>query len=169
MPLLYRPILLAAALTYVLWGHSGSTASEARLFHNAEIDRELLLELVNAQRTEGAYCGGSFYPPVEALGWNSKLEEAALIHSRDMHKHGQFGHQGSDGSLLRNRVDSVGYLWRSIGENIAMGHGHNEHTVIRGWMDSSGHCANIMRKGFSEMGIARSGPYWTQVLAAPRP
>jgi hypothetical protein len=47
--------------------------------------------------------------------------------------------------------------------------------VVQGWLDSPGHCENIMDPRFAEMGIAyaaghasRRGVYWVQLLAAPR-
>ena len=46
--------------------------------------------------------------------------------------------------------------------------------VVQGWLDSPGHCENIMDPRFAEMGIAyaaghaKRGLYWVQVLAAPR-
>jgi uncharacterized protein YkwD len=47
--------------------------------------------------------------------------------------------------------------------------------AVKGWLDSPGHCENIMDPRFAEMGIAyaqghamKHGLYWVQVLAAPR-
>ncbi|MGO1693891.1 MAG: CAP domain-containing protein [Marinobacter sp.] len=47
--------------------------------------------------------------------------------------------------------------------------------VVDGWLSSPGHCANIMRVEFTEMGAARIeapgskySPVWTQVFARPR-
>ncbi len=41
-----------------------------------------------------------------------------------------------------------------------------EKKVIEGWLNSSGHCKNIMNGSVTEMGIATSGDYWTQVFAS---
>ena len=47
--------------------------------------------------------------------------------------------------------------------------------VVQGWLNSPGHCANMMSPGFTEMGVAfvvdrksEAGIYWTQVLATPQ-
>ena len=47
--------------------------------------------------------------------------------------------------------------------------------VVRGWLDSPGHCENIMDPRFEEMGIAyaagrsgRRGLYWVQLFAEPQ-
>jgi uncharacterized protein YkwD len=64
----------------------------------------------------------------------------------------------------------------SSGENIAYGPKTAEE-VVQGWLDSPGHCENIMDPRFAEMGIAfaaghasRRGLFWVQLLALhPRP
>ena len=47
--------------------------------------------------------------------------------------------------------------------------------VVQGWIDSPGHCANLMRSSYKELGAAKvSNPsstykvYWTQVLGKSR-
>ena len=35
-------------------------------------------------------------------------------------------------------------------------------------LDSPGHCENIMNGNVTEMGVATSGSYWTQVFAKPK-
>jgi uncharacterized protein YkwD len=76
-----------------------------------------------------------------------------------------FSHTGSNGSTVGERVTKAGFVWRSCGENIAKGY-PNEETVVQGWINSAGHCKNIMNPGFTLMGIAKSGDYWTQVFAS---
>lgn len=46
------------------------------------------------------------------------------------------------------------------GENIAYGYGSPEY-VMSGWMNSSGHCSNILG-GHSALGVGHSQSYWTQ-------
>jgi len=41
-----------------------------------------------------------------------------------------------------------------------------EKSVIEGWIKSSGHCKNIMKPAYKEIGVARKGNYWTLVLGA---
>ena len=57
-----------------------------------------------------------------------------------------------------------------VGENVAMGP-PNADAVMKGWLGSPGHCANIMTPGFKEMAVAYAlNPnteyeiYWTQVF-----
>jgi uncharacterized protein YkwD len=58
------------------------------------------------------------------------------------------------------------------GENIAYGYS-SVGTVMKGWEDSSGHCANIMSKSANEVGLAcvtnnQGTPYWTMVLGTKK-
>lgn len=131
------------------------------------IDQQELLNLVNQVRQNGCNCGDEYFPPVNPVVWNDTLEKAAQNHSDDMDKKGFFSHTGSDGSSAGDRITDVGYFWSTYGENIAAGYS-SEQTVIQGWLDSDGHCKNIMNGNFTEMGIATKGAYWTQVFAAKK-
>jgi len=125
---------------------------------------EKILEMVNSLRESGCNCGSTTYPPVPELSLNDNLIQAAKIHSDDMHDNDFFSHQGSDGSSVGTRVQSAGYSWKSVGENIAFGQSTAQQ-VMNAWLNSAGHCANIMNASRDEMGIARKGNYWTQVFA----
>jgi uncharacterized protein YkwD len=90
-----------------------------------------------------------------------------------MAQHHYFEHTDLAGQTPADRVRAVGYHERLVGENIAYGPASVEEAV-RGWLDSPGHCENIMDPRFVEMGIAfatghaeRHGLYWVQVLAEP--
>ena len=50
-------------------------------------------------------------------------------------------------------VSRRGYRYRTVGENLAVGYGTADR-VVRGWMNSPGHRANILQHGFDEVGIA---------------
>lgn len=129
-----------------------------------ELDKKKLLALVNHYRQKGCDCGSEYYPPTETVVWNHSLENAAQIHSDDMDKNNFFSHTGSDGKEAGNRIFNAGYNWETWGENIAYGY-VTEEEAITGWMNSEGHCKNIMNPNFKEMGVATSGIYWTQVFA----
>jgi len=125
-----------------------------------------LLRLVNEYRSKGCNCGTTAMPPVAALVWNTKLETAATKHSQEMEKTNVFSHKGQNGSNAGQRISAEGYTWRTWGENIANG-SLDEKSVMEGWISSEGHCKNIMNANFKEMGVGKSGKFWTQVLAAP--
>jgi uncharacterized protein YkwD len=61
-----------------------------------------------------------------------------------------------------------------VAENIAAG-ARDADSVVRGWLNSPGHCANIMGAQYREMGVAYvydkksdAGIYWSQVFASPK-
>lgn len=141
-------------------GSSGSTTG------TSTVDKTTMLRLVNEARKKGWSCGATYMPPVDTVVWNSKLEQAALLHSQDMNKNSYFDHTGLDGSTPATRITAVGYTWQAVGENIARGY-TSEKAVVDAWLASEGHCKNIMNKLFTEMGVARDGNYWTQEFGKP--
>ena len=129
-----------------------------------------VLALVNASRSEARMCGATSHDAVSALTWNNLLAQAALAHSGDMAANNFFSHDGSDGLSVADRVETAGYPWRAVGENIAAGQvDHAE--VHQGWVGSPAHCRNIMNPLFSEVGAAcvrdpgtDFGTYWVVVF-----
>ena len=134
----------------------------------------IILELVNAARAQARNCGDRPFGAAPPVAWNAQLAQAALAHSSDMATHRQFSHQGSDGSESAQRATRAGYRWRHIGENIAAGQ-ISPQEAVEGWIESPGHCANLMNPQFSEMGAGYAVsrvrlpgfPYWTQVFGTP--
>lgn len=132
------------------------------------------LRVVNAARAKARKCGTTAFPAAPPLELSELLGRAALAHAKDMAQHSSFEHVGSDGSRPADRVTRVGYKWRNVAENIAAGVPDVE-TVIQGWIDSPGHCANLMDPRYKEMGIAffvdmksAADIYWAQVFATRR-
>lgn len=141
-------------------------AGMAESFAQKAIDKKLLLELVNQARSKSCRCGGEKQKATTPLQWDEALERAAEKHANDMAAGEFFSHTGSDQSSVSDRVDREQFEWRAVGENIAMGH-QDEKMVVEGWMNSPGHCKNIMSPDFKYMGVAVSadGKYWVQVFA----
>ena len=139
----------------------------------SDIDKEMLTH-VNDVRSQARNCGSVNYPATTALSWNCTLEDVAYEHSRDMGDHNFFSHTGSDGLAPGDRVRNAGYDWSAVGENIAAGQ-QSVDTVMTAWLDSSGHCANIMYSSYTEFGAASYSVdgsdfpiYWTQIFTRPR-
>ncbi len=131
-----------------------------------QIDVAKLVYLVNEARKVSRYCGDEYFYSAGTVVWDEKIVEASQIHSDDMNSNNFFDHQGSDGTNAGERLHRVKYSWQTWGENIAKGY-DSEESVVAGWLDSPGHCVNIMNQDFIQMGIAVSGVYWTQVFAKP--
>jgi uncharacterized protein YkwD len=130
-----------------------------------DVNKQVLLRLVNGIRRTGCSCGSVKMPPVNSVVWNERLETAAKIHCKDMDKNNFLGHKGSDGSLPTDRVTKTGFVWTICGENIADGV-QTEQQVFEIWVHSHEHCQNMMNREFKFMAVARSGNYWTQVFAS---
>ncbi len=134
-----------------------------------------ILALVNAARAQPRTCGTQAFGPARPLAWNPLLGQAALAHSTDMARKRYFNHKQPDGSVAADRATQAGYRWARVGENIASGQRTPEEAVAS-WLDSPGHCANIMNPTFTEMGAAYAinphnrnrTAYWTQVFGTPR-
>lgn len=127
-----------------------------------------VLVLVNANRAAGANCGSAgTFGSAAPLAMNDELRCAARNHSMDMAVRGYFSHTSPDGDGPGDRIEAAGYEYSWWGENIAWGY-PSPDAVVNGWMNSPGHCANIMRPEFTEIGVGYySGNYWTQTFGRP--
>lgn len=139
-----------------------------------------MLAAVNQVRQKGQYCGGRLYPPVGAVSWDNRLEQAALKHAEDLLRMNvgrtastiALSHTGSDGSTVRERVTRTGYRWSLVGENIGWGFpGMSLEQAVAGWVNSTAHCANLMTADFTQMGLVNlrsaQGEFWVQVFGKP--
>jgi uncharacterized protein YkwD len=94
-----------------------------------------------------------------ALKDNAKLRKAAFAHSADMVTESYFDHTAPAGDTFVDRVLGAGYAKRndawSLGENLAWGTGDlsTPAGVMQAWMNSAGHKANILKRGYRELGI----------------
>jgi uncharacterized protein YkwD len=135
-----------------------------------------LLASINYARSVGLNCGGVAYAPVCPLRWDAQLQTAANVHSVDMATNNFFAHPGTNGLRLDSRISATGYVYSSVGENIAGGQ-QTVADVIAGWIGSASHCANLMNPVFQDVGVscqknakynpALAGsydPYWTMEL-----
>lgn len=126
---------------------------------NASVAQQIL-DLVNAERV-AAGCG--------ALTADARLDAAAQGHAEDMKANGYFSHTSLDGRSMSDRISAAGYRFTAAGENIAQGYG-NAQSVMQGWMNSSGHKANILNCSYRHLGVGyvegSGGPWWVQNFGA---
>ena len=94
-----------------------------------------------------------------------QLASTAQAHTQDQANNNTMSHTGSNGSSPGERAAAAGYPSRFVGENVAYGYRTAEQ-VMNGWMNSSGHRANILRCGYKNIGIGyvSQGNYWTQLF-----
>ncbi len=123
-----------------------------------------ILKEVNQLRASGCKCGNKRMAATHSLSWNDQLSEAAKRHALDIATRRQLDHTGRDGSSVSKRVSDTGYSWSAVAENIAYGY-WDIPSVIQGWVDSPGHCRNMMNPDYKEVAVYRKGDYWVMVLA----
>ena len=139
----------------------------------AQVATQVLL-LVNEARRQPRRCGKQQFKAVPPLTLNERLLGAAIAHAKDMAKRGVVSHEGADGSSPGDRATRAGYVWKSVGENVAAGQ-LSAAEVVAGWLSSPGHCVNIMDADFTQMAVAyviepkqELGIFWAQVFGRPR-
>jgi uncharacterized protein YkwD len=130
-------------------------------FKLSDAEQEVL-ELTNAERKDNDL------PPLKI---GPLLTKVARAHSENMAKQGKMSHV-LDGKNPAERVKAAGYLFRGLGENVGFGP-RKPADMMKLWMESKHHRANILNKTFREIGIgiardARGTPYYTQVFAVKR-
>lgn len=128
-----------------------------------------VVSLVNEKRAAGAVCGGVTLAPTSPVRIDQTLVCVARAHSRDMANAGYFDHTSLDGATPFDRLARAGYDFRAAAENVAMGQPDPER-VVESWMESDGHCRNILSPMFEDMGVGvaldrKSRMVWTQVFA----
>jgi len=153
------------------WGGEGEQTGGDNNLEPEQIDA---LALINQARSISRQCGDKVFNAVSPVTWNEVLYEAALKHSNDMATLNFFNHTGSNGYNAGTRIVEAGYNWKVYMENIAAGQ-KTVHSVVDGWLNSPGHCANIMNPSITEIGLAYMkntastyGIYWTLNGAAPK-
>lgn len=117
-----------------------------------------ILKLVNVEREKAG---------VTSLAYCENLSKVALKKSMDMATNNYFSHNsptyGSPFDMMREFKINYSYA----GENIAKGH-PNAEAVVKGWLNSPGHRANILNSNFATMGIgyvsSNNTTYWTQMF-----
>lgn len=130
-----------------------------------------LVQLVNQARSKGRQCGTKSMPAVPPVTFDAELSEAAQAHAKDMAVRNYFSHDSLDGRSFVARIRATGYAGSPAGENIASGFTTAEAT-LQGWLNSPGHCVNLMDPDFADMGLGyavREDPsystgvtYWVQ-------
>jgi uncharacterized protein YkwD len=84
---------------------------------------------------------------------NEVLSKAAYKKLEDMFTKGYWDHTGPNGETAWDFITGSGYRYLLAGENLARGF-NNSEDVIRAWMESPTHKANILNNRFTEIGVA---------------
>jgi uncharacterized protein YkwD len=138
---------------------AGPVACESAEARPAQVSERIVVRstlcLLNAERHRHG---------LRPLRLNDRLSRAARAHSQDMARHGYFDHNSRNGSSFVARIRRTGYLtgarrWK-VAENIAWGTNWlaSPRAIMKAWMDSPGHRANILDGSYREIGIGVATP-----------
>ena len=96
---------------------------------------------------------------------NWELSRVARYKSQDMLDNRYFSHTSPTYGSPFQMIKAFGLSYRTAGENIAKGYA-SPQAVVNGWMNSSGHRANILNVSYTQIGIGyvAQGNYWTQMF-----
>ena len=121
------------------------------------IEREVV-RLVNIERQKAG---------LAPLTLSAELSKVARIKSQDMADKNYFSHTSPTYGDPFEMMRSFGIKFGYAGENIAKGY-RSAESVMKGWMNSSGHRANIFNPNFKTIGVgyaeANGTTYWTQMF-----
>ena len=94
-----------------------------------------------------------------------ELSRVARYKLQDMKDNKYFSHTSPVYGSPFQMMKSFGISYRTAAENIARGYSTPE-AVVNGWMNSSGHRANILNASFKKIGVGyvSGGHYWTQMF-----
>lgn len=120
---------------------------------------EAVASLVNAARRDAG---------LSELELDADLCAAAQARAQEIAQ--SFSHTRPDGSSCFTILEEFGISYRAAGENIAMGQRTPEE-VMDGWMNSSGHRANILNGTFTSIGVGyyvdgAGAAHWVQIFQA---
>ena len=103
-----------------------------------------------------------------SLTLDSQLSKLARMKAEDMAKKGYFSHTSPTYGSAFDMMKKYGVFYRTAGENIAKGQKTAE-AVMNGWMNSSGHRANILSSAYTHIGVgyakdSKGNTYWVQIF-----
>lgn len=116
-----------------------------------------VVRLVNEERAKAG---------LPALTVDRGAASAAQVRAKEIER--AFSHTRPDGSSFNSALTEAGVNFSGAGENIAYGQNSPEK-VMEGWMNSSGHRANILNSSYTSIGVghyqnASGVNYWTQLF-----
>jgi uncharacterized YkwD family protein len=111
-----------------------------------------IVTLVNKERAAAGL------KPVSGL---DSLHKVAATKATDMRINNYFSHTSPTYGSPFDMMKSFGITYNAAGENIAMGQKTPEE-VMKAWMNSPGHKANILNANFNYIGVGYDNNYWVQ-------
>ncbi|KAF0219460.1 MAG: allergen V5/Tpx-1-like [Geobacteraceae bacterium] len=122
------------------------SASQRDNKSTAELEQGIFEGINRVRQTNG----------LNPLKQSADLQKLARAQSRDMAENGYMGHVDSRGRDLKARLKDAKITgWREIGENVARAFGYEriDEEMVKGWLRSKTHRANIMSREFDSTGV----------------
>lgn len=142
-----------------------STSGPTEIEREQQLQKAIHRKVNEVRRSEGR----------EALAYSPELAFVAKNHSTDMAENDYFSHENQDGESSSERVSAAGLNCRTTGENLAFQDSagpanRTAENVVRQWMNSPGHKANMLRDQWRSEGVGveinPNGLYVTQVFCS---
>lgn len=163
---LWRALVAATATAVLTIAVGGSAATAAApsptlvAASSTPTPEQQLLSLINKERAKAGLPGLTAYRTL-----NNASEEWAAHLARTS----KFEHSTADWRL--SRIGAGG--WAASGENLAAGY-TSAAAAVQGWMNSSGHRANILNTSYRGIGLGyvNGGPYghyWVTIFGIAKP
>jgi len=198
----YLPTLIGTdLLRFVVQHNDGSIISDtmtvvvtenkvvSRIPKISEALKKEYLFQINKARSKQQDCGTKgVFEATGSVVWNNELYQSSYEHTQDLIKSKTFSHLGSGtesdwtGYVLgkqsdfKERIETYGYAWQYIGENLGAGTViDSAKKMVDGWLESDNHCDNLMNPNYTEVGMVMIKDesslythYWTQNFGTPR-
>lgn len=119
---------------------------------NSSIFAQQVLNLVNQERSKAG---------LGSLSMDGELSKMAMAKAQDMYNNNYFDHNSPTYGSPFDMMKEFGISFNAAGENIAKGQS-TPTQVMKDWMNSPGHKANILNKSYTHIGIAYYNNAWVQ-------
>ncbi len=137
-------------------GGNAQTGQNEQTGQNASKDSsayaQQVLDIVNQERSKAG---------LNALSMDGELSKMAMAKAKDMYDNNYFDHNSPTHGSPFDMMKEFGITYQSAGENIAKGQ-TSPSQVMKDWMNSPGHKANILNKSYTHLGIAFYNNEWVQ-------
>jgi uncharacterized protein YkwD len=112
-----------------------------RILEIESLEQQCLDEVNRVRRRNG----------LQRLTFYEELLPVAREYSRRMAEQKFFSHDDPEGRSVKERVEQADIKWRMVGENLAYSNGYVNPVAasLHGWMNSTGHRANILAPDFN--------------------
>lgn len=113
---------------------------------------EKVLDLVNQERSKAG---------LSSLSMSEELSNMAMVKAQDMYNNNYFDHNSPTHGSPFDMMKEFGITYNTAGENIAKGQ-TSPTQVMKDWMNSPGHKANILNNSYTHIGISYYNNAWVQ-------